>query len=225
MGTPTPDPPAPSPTPSPTPTSLPSTPGPRRRHRGRWVLGAIALVLVVLVAGWFVFQRLSEPGDPSAFYTPPAKLPAGPPGTIIRSQSLGSLTNGSEAWRVLYTSSAPDGSPIAVSGVVAAPAGAAPDGGWPVVAWAHGTTGVVPAVSPTVPLLVSQGLADTIVRPDITEAFVRAQCAAGAPVELDTYAGIDHFAVRTSAAPKVGAWLLDRLHGKPAPAGCATEQD
>ena len=81
------------------------------------------------------------------------------------------------------------------------------------------------AVSPAVPLLVSQGLADTIVRPDITEAFVRAQCAAGAPVELDTYAGIGHFAVRTSAAPKVGAWLLDRLHGKPAPAGCATEQD
>ena len=132
-----------------TPTT-PTTPTPRpRRRRGvRWVLGAIALVIVLLVAGWFVFQQLSEPDDPSAFYTPPSELPAGAPGTIIRSQSLGSLANGSEAWRVLYTSTAPDGSPIAVSGVVAAPAGAAPEAGWPVVAWAHGTTGVVPRCAP-----------------------------------------------------------------------------
>jgi len=147
----------------------------------------------------------------------PAKLPAGPPGTIIRSQSLGSLTNGSEATDQ-GLSDLPDVGALEVELLSGDPADAP---GW----GEHLRQNAPSAVSPTVPLLVSQGLADTIVRPDITEAFVRAQCAAGAPVELDTYAGIGHFAVRTSAAPKVGAWLLDRLHGKPAPAGCATEQD
>jgi Secretory lipase len=80
-----------------------------------------------------------------------------------------------------------------------------------------------PAVVPAaIPLLVSQGLADTLVRPDVTEAFVHQQCTAGASIELDTYPAVGHFAVRTVAAPKVATWLVDRLHGAPAAAGCAT---
>jgi pimeloyl-ACP methyl ester carboxylesterase len=43
---------------------------------------------------------------------------------------------------VLYASTDPEGQPIAVSGVVWLPAGSPPEGGWPVVAWAHPTTGV-----------------------------------------------------------------------------------
>ena len=39
---------------------------------------------------------------------------------------------------MLYTSTDPAGAPIAVSGVSVAPDAAAPAGGWPVVAWAHG---------------------------------------------------------------------------------------
>jgi pimeloyl-ACP methyl ester carboxylesterase len=47
--------------------------------------------------------------------------------------------------RVLYRSRALDGSPIAVSGMVWLPRGRAPRGGWPVLSWAHGTTGVADA--------------------------------------------------------------------------------
>jgi hypothetical protein len=70
---------------------------------------------------------------------------------------------------------------------------------------------------------VSQGLTDTLVRPDVTEAFVQQQCAAGATIELDTYPGVGHFEVRTVAASKVADWMLARLRGGPAPAGCSTQ--
>ncbi|WP_188546591.1 lipase family protein [Rhodococcoides trifolii] len=53
--------------------------------------------------------------------------------------------------RVVYTStSGVDGSPTQVSGVVAVPPGAAPEGGWPIVSFAHGTTGVKPECGPSV---------------------------------------------------------------------------
>jgi hypothetical protein len=39
------------------------------------------------------------------------------------------------------------------------------------------------SVPASIPLLVSQGLSDTLVRPDVTEAFVQQQCAAGATIE------------------------------------------
>jgi alpha-beta hydrolase superfamily lysophospholipase len=373
-----------------------------------------------------------RPDAPSAFYTPPAELPTGPPGTIIRQEDVAGLPADRQAWRVLSTSTAPDGSPIAVSGVVVAPTSEPPADGWPVVAWAHGTTGVasrcapsleagagihlVPeldallaggavvaitdypglgtpgphpylvgesegravldsihaarallgsdtsataavfghsqgghsavfadaiagtyapdidlvgvaamapptdlgelleldssepagivvtalavdswshwfpdadldtivhpvarplvadvasecietteqslpvipdvlgleatflsqdpaqapgwsqhladnspqAVSTSVPLLVAQGLADTLVRPAITESFVQARCADGASIALHTYAGVGHFEVRTTSAPLVAGWLLDRVHGEPAPTGCTTTAD
>jgi hypothetical protein len=73
-----------------------------------------------------------------------------------------------------------------------------------------------------VPLLVAQGLTDTLVRPTVTKAFVRQQCAAGATIELHTYAGVGHFEVRTVAAPDVLAWLLARLDGAPVAAHCTT---
>ena len=56
--------------------------------------------------------------EPSAFYDPPATLPAGDPGTIIRSEEIDDLPAGQVAQRILYTSTDPDGAPIAVSGVV-----------------------------------------------------------------------------------------------------------
>ena len=77
-------------------------------------------------------------------------------------------------------------------------------------------------VSTSVPLLVAQGLTDTLVRPAVTESFVQARCSDGAPIELHTYAGVGHFEVRTTSAPLVAGWLLDRVHGAPAPTGCTT---
>ena len=77
--------------------------------------------------------------------------------------------------------------------------------------------GAVPAGTP---LLVAQGLADTLVRPEVTERYVRGQCAAGATIESATYEDVGHFGIRTAAADDVVAWLLDRLAGTPAASGC-----
>jgi hypothetical protein len=75
-----------------------------------------------------------------------------------------------------------------------------------------------------VPVLVAQGLADDIVRPAVTEAFVRDRCAAGARIELETYPGVDHFGIPTAAVGEVTGWLLERLQGAPTPRGCVTER-
>ena len=71
------------------------------------------------------------------------------------------------------------------------------------------------------PVLVAQGLADAIVRPAVTERYVDAQCRAGADVDFWTYANVGHFQVRSVASPAVATWILDRIAGKPRPAGCS----
>ncbi|MCK8786514.1 lipase family protein [Roseomonas sp. NAR14] len=81
---------------------------------------------------------------------------AGPPGTPIRWEPLDGAPLGASAYRILYRSTGLRGEPVAVSGVIVIPAGAAPDGGRPVVAWAHPTTGVVPRCAPSRALLVFQ---------------------------------------------------------------------
>lgn len=77
-------------------------------------------------------------------------------------------------------------------------------------------------VPTSVPFLVAQGETDTLVRPDVTKAYVDQQCGRGASIELYTYAGVDHFGVRTAAAPDVLRWLQSRLAGEAAPSGCST---
>jgi alpha-beta hydrolase superfamily lysophospholipase len=403
---------------------------PHQRRLVRRALTALLVVVAVVSTGWAVFVWVAQPGAPSAFYTPPDPLPSGPPGTIIRQQPIGGIAADQRAWRVLYTSTGADGAPIAVSGVIVAPSGTPPEGGWPLLAWAHGTTGVAskcapsiddphrgldrvpeldalvaagtivaitdypglgtpgphpylvgesegrsvldsvraarsllgaqastttavyghsqgghsalfadqlaasyapeldvvgvaamapptdladlldadvkepagavltalaltswsryypdtdpativhgislplvervgqrciattaqgftdapeivalgvrflshdPATAPgwgarltqnaptamstSIPLLVSQGLTDTLVRPPVTESFVTQQCAAGVGIELDTYATAGHFQVRTVAAAPVRDWLLARLRGTPVAPGCRT---
>ncbi len=73
----------------------------------------------------------------------------GSPGSIIRSEQLPYAPNGASAYRVLYRSTGLGGEPIEVSAIVAVPAGPAPAGGRPIIAWAHPTTGVVPRCGPS----------------------------------------------------------------------------
>jgi pimeloyl-ACP methyl ester carboxylesterase len=85
------------------------------------------------------------------FYDPPQPLAAAAPGTLIRSAPFAgySLPNGATAVRILYHSRALNGEDVATSGVVLIPAGAAPLAGWPVIAWAHGTSGVARMCAPS----------------------------------------------------------------------------
>ncbi|MFN8459847.1 MAG: hypothetical protein U0401_35235 [Anaerolineae bacterium] len=85
----------------------------------RW-LGWLALLALAVVAGVWFWRATIAP-TPTAFYTPPDPLPAGPPGTIIRREPLtDGLPEGAVAWRILYLSTGLNGEPIAVSGVVVA---------------------------------------------------------------------------------------------------------
>lgn len=98
-------------------------------------------------------RDLGGPGpthqDP--FYVPPEPLRAGAPGDVIRSQVVpGFDPNGAvRAIRILYHSVSIHDTDIAVSGLVLVPPGEPPAGGWPVLGWAHGTTGVGDACAPS----------------------------------------------------------------------------
>ena len=91
-------------------------------------------------------------GGVSAFYQAD-RVPSAP-GELIRRESLPAamtLTNAARSQRVLYTATngISDKGTIAVSGMVMLPKGAKPPTGWPVVAWAHGTTGVADVCAPS----------------------------------------------------------------------------
>ena len=83
------------------------------------------------------------------FYALPDPLLARPPGTLIRSERLLGAPNGAIAWRVLYHSRDLNGRDIGVSGIVVAPDRPAPAGGWPIVSWAHPTTGAFGRCAPS----------------------------------------------------------------------------
>ena len=62
---------------------------------------------------------------------------------------VGRRLGSGRAWQVLYHSGTVSGGDVVVSGLVLVPRGARPRGGWPVVAWAHGTTGVTSRCAPS----------------------------------------------------------------------------
>jgi hypothetical protein len=85
---------------------------------------------------------------PDAFYDAGAEELEGPAGSLIRAIGL-TAPRGVRAWAVLYRSTGQDGSTVPVSGLVLAPAGTASASGHPVIAWAHGTTGLADACAPS----------------------------------------------------------------------------
>jgi pimeloyl-ACP methyl ester carboxylesterase len=87
-----------------------------------------------------------------AFYAPPSPLPAGLAGQVIWARLLtgaAALASASENLLVLYHSRTLAGQDTAVSGTVSIPRGQPPRGGWPVLSWAHGTTGVADICAPS----------------------------------------------------------------------------
>lgn len=88
----------------------------------------------------------------SAFYDAPTPLPWAAAGSVIRTQRTDEyVVNGVRVTgtRVLYHSRTSAGRDVAASGVIISPAGTPPPGGWPVVADAHGTSGVARDCAPS----------------------------------------------------------------------------
>jgi pimeloyl-ACP methyl ester carboxylesterase len=86
------------------------------------------------------------------FYETARPLPAGKPGELIRSEPFEAyeLPFSVSAVRILYHSRSAAGEDVAASGVVLTPSERKPPpGGWPVIAWAHGATGVARSCAPS----------------------------------------------------------------------------
>jgi len=117
-------------------------------------LGSIVVLSTAFgLAGPAFAKELTGDGGVSSFYTWSQEL-SGKPGILLRQEPLAAnqaLENASSHRRILYTST--DGldgkSLIVVSGMLFTPKGAAPEGGWPLVAWAHGTVGVADICAPS----------------------------------------------------------------------------
>lgn len=114
----------------------------------RPALGAAAVAAATLLAP---SPASADPPPPESFYTPPDVLP-GRHGALIRHRKLrnDAAIKGADDRLVLYRSTTAAGQPVAVSGIVSVPRGTPPQGGWPVVSWAHGTTGIADKCAPSV---------------------------------------------------------------------------
>jgi hypothetical protein len=118
----------------------------------RWLNRMIQLCRLHALAASFGFVLLSTLGSAwaqGAFYQASEQDLVGPPGTIIRQEPMMFAPAGAAAYRVLYRSTGLHDEPIAVSGIIVVPPGPAPEGGRPIVAWAHPTTGIVPRCAPS----------------------------------------------------------------------------
>ncbi|WP_025096205.1 alpha/beta hydrolase family protein [Acinetobacter soli] len=73
------------------------------------------------------------------------------PGTILSIQEQNSdlFSNASKQLLITYTSRGTQSEPIVTSGYILLPKAKAPKEGWPILAWAHGTTGVADTCAPS----------------------------------------------------------------------------
>ncbi|QDQ91345.1 alpha/beta fold hydrolase [Rhodococcus sp. WB9] len=105
-------------------------------------IGAVA-VLVLLVGGTACSTATSETAtDPGALR----------PGQLLSSRAVAdgpALPSAARNDVITYVSQDGNGDPVVVSGTVSIPRTPAPEDGYPVISWAHGTTGVADACAPS----------------------------------------------------------------------------
>jgi hypothetical protein len=118
--------------------------------RLRLVLGL--LLLVALPAGSAEAKVRTGPGG-LAFYGPPKRLVAGTNGTLVWARRLTGTPAlqgaGSNRLLLYRTAGKGLGAPRLSSGTLSVPKGRPPKGGWPVISWAHGTTGIADQCAPS----------------------------------------------------------------------------
>ncbi len=141
-----------------------------RRRPGRWpprrwrrwlrvagAAGSVALALLLLVVSAVLHRATTSP---DAFYSAPSRVPAHP-GVLLRSEPYtAGIPDDWRAWRILYTTTRASDVPAVASGLVIVSKNA-PPGPRPVIAWAHGTTGVARGCAPS--LLSSSRLNNDII--------------------------------------------------------------
>lgn len=84
---------------------------------------------------------------------------------------------------------------------------------------ARNTPGTLP---PRIPLFLAQGTNDTLVRPEVTRAYMQRQCKAGGKVAMLWLPGVGHGFAGRDAADSAVSWMMDRFAGRPAPSDCGS---
>lgn len=92
-------------------------------------------------------------GQPAnAYYKTPDRLPGKRHGDIVRHKALGgdpAVAGAGKTQLVIYRTTDAAGRSVPASGVVSIPKGRMPKGGWPVISWAHGTSGIADECAPS----------------------------------------------------------------------------
>jgi hypothetical protein len=150
------------------------------------VLGLIAAVLLVPGTSFAQVQapvpqkhRIPRTLPLTKFYDTPHPLTAGKPGDLMRSLPFDEyeLPFSVSAVRILYHSRSAADEDVAASGVVLFPYDKKPPaGGWPIIAWAHGATGVARPCAPSLTRNLGHGpflamyvnLGYAVIAPDYT---------------------------------------------------------
>ncbi len=90
------------------------------------------------------------------------------------------------------------------------------------VAWNRRFAENSPGIVSRAPYFVAQGLTDTIVPPNDTNAYVKRACSNGNRVAYARFAGMGHIAADADAAKSAVAWISARFKGSPALSDCAS---
>ena len=139
-----------------------------------------------------------------AFYKPPKKTPKQHGRLIWTGKATGVVPLKSAGWtkKVLYTSTTPLGKRTAVSGSVSVPKGKAPKGGWPMITYGHGTTGIADKCAPS--RNTANGPATSYI--SYTDAEQNAWLKAGYAVARTDYQGL--------GTPGVHPFLIGKASGR-----------
>jgi alpha-beta hydrolase superfamily lysophospholipase len=114
-----------------------------------WTFAWACLGFSAAAASAATLDATAGAGD---FYHVPANIGAYELGALVKWEQVNDLSpllHGALGYRVMYRSGDGDGGAIGVTGMVYAPRGEAPRGGWPIVVWAHGTVGVGDRCAPS----------------------------------------------------------------------------
>jgi alpha-beta hydrolase superfamily lysophospholipase len=129
--------------------------GDRRRQHRIWPTGfALVLLAAVAAPGVAAPRAAAADGNMHSFtYPSAAELSTTQPGDLLAVEPMevtpALREASSRSIRIMYRSQGLHGTPAAVTGALMLPRGSAPSGGWPIVAWAHGTAGVGPDCAPS----------------------------------------------------------------------------
>jgi len=115
----------------------------------RSVRVALLCLLALVVAAPAMAKAPKAPSG-LKLYKPPKNLKSYKHGDLIWARKTANpLKQAGRTWTLLYRSTSVTGKPVGVSGFVMLPKGKPPKHGWPVVSWAHGTSGIADSCAPS----------------------------------------------------------------------------